>query len=91
MKNMVSYPAMWLSQHLSSPFFFQELIKKYGAKNYNFPQFKAHYRKQITKTDKPFNPMYEPPGYHADIASGIYQPDSKRPQVLSPKILVKRL
>jgi len=68
-----------------------ELIKKYGAKNYNFPQFKAHYRKQITKTDKPFNPMYEPPGYHADIASGIYQPDSKRPQdEMPPDYLLER-
>ena len=59
----------------------QELIKKYGAKNFNFPQYRAHYHKDIRKGDKPYNPMYEPPGYHADIASGIYQPDPARPQV----------
>ena len=58
-----------------------ELIKKYGAKNYNFPQYRAHYHKEVRPGDKAFNPLYEPPGYHADIASGIYQPDLERPQV----------
>ena len=59
----------------------QELIKKYGAKNFNFHQYRAHYHGQVRKGDKPFNPLYEPPGYQADIASGIYQPDQERPQV----------
>ena len=59
----------------------QELIKKYGAKNYNFHQYRAHYHGIIRKVDKTYNPFYEPPGYHADIASGVYQPDSQKPQV----------
>ena len=64
----------------------QELIKKYGAKNFNFHQYRAHYHGQVRKGDKPFNPLYEPPGYQADIASGIYQPDQERPQVKNFKI-----
>ena len=62
-------------------FLAQELIKKYGAKNYNFHQYRAHYHGIIRKVDKTYNPFYEPPGYHADIASGVYQPDSQKPQV----------
>ena len=57
------------------------MIKKYGAKNYNFHQYRAHYHGIIRKVDKTYNPFYEPPGYHADIASGVYQPDSQKPQV----------
>jgi len=57
-----------------------ELIKKYGAKNYNFHQYRAHYRKRLLKEDKTYNPFFEPPGYHADIASGLYSPDTAKPQ-----------
>jgi len=68
-----------------------ELIKKYGAKNFNFPQYRAHYHKEVRKGDKPYNPMYEPPGYQADIASGIYQPDPERPQdEMPPDYLLER-
>ena len=62
-------------------FLAQELIKKHGAKNYNFHQYRAHYHGIIRKVDKTYNPFYEPPGYHADIAFGVYQPDSQKPQV----------
>merc|ERR1711874_793673 len=68
-----------------------ELIKKYGAKNFNFHQYRAHYHGQVRKGDKPFNPLYEPPGYQADIASGIYQPDQERPQdEMPPDYLLER-
>jgi len=68
-----------------------ELIKKYGAKNYNFHQYRAHYHGIIRKVDKTYNPFYEPPGYHADIASGVYQPDSQKPQdEMPPDYLLER-
>lgn len=59
-----------------------ELIKKYGATNYNFVPYRAHYRKQPSPHDKGKNKekFYEPPNYHHDIASGIYKPDMDRPQ-----------
>jgi len=60
------------------------LIKKYGAKNYNFPKFVAHYHKDVRYYQKDRNPFYEPPGYHNDIHTGIYSPDLDRPQDIMP-------
>lgn len=57
-----------------------ERIKKYGPKNFNFPKFVAHYKKHSIHGDKDYNLFYEPPGYHADISSGIYLPDPDRAQ-----------
>ena len=69
-----------------------ERIKKYGAKNFNFPHHVAHYRKHKSKSDKRRQTWYEPPGYHRDIASGVYTPDVSRPQDIMPPdyLLVER-
>jgi len=61
-----------------------ELIKKYGPKNYNFPQHVAHYRKHLFTNDHKKPRFYEPPGYHRDIASGVYRPDPNKPQDIMP-------
>jgi len=61
-----------------------ERIKKYGAKNYNFPHHVAHYRKLEAKSDHRRRQYYEPPGYHRDIASGVYSPDPGKPQDIMP-------
>ena len=61
-----------------------ERIKKYGAKNYNFPHHVAHYRKLEAKADHRRRQYYEPPGYHRDIASGVYSPDPGKPQDIMP-------
>jgi len=68
-----------------------ERIKKYGAKNYNFPKHVAHYKKKVINQDKDYNNFYEPPGYHDDISSGIYTPDLDRPQdTMAPDYLLER-
>jgi len=68
-----------------------ELIKKYGPTNYNFVTYKAHYRKQVTPGDKSRNPFFEPPNYHSDITSGIYCPDTERPQdLMAPSYQLER-
>jgi len=68
-----------------------ELIKKYGPKNYNFPKFVSHYHHNIKHHEKDFNPFYEPPGYQSDISSGIYSPDTSRPQdIMAPDYKYER-
>lgn len=59
-----------------------ELIKKYGATNFNFVPYRAHYMHKVSPHDKMKNKnaLYEPPNYQHDIASGIYKPDMDRPQ-----------
>jgi len=61
-----------------------ERIKKYGAKNYNFPHHVAHYRLHEYASDHRRYRFFEPPGYQRDIASGVYRPDPKRPQDVMP-------
>ena len=61
-----------------------ELIKRYGAKNYNFPHHVAHYRKHKANSDHRRYQFFEPPGYQRDIASGVYRPDPARPQDVMP-------
>jgi len=68
-----------------------ELIKKYGPKNYNFPQYMSHYHKHLISCERHVNPFYEPPNYHNDIASGIYRPDADRPQnIMAPSYTLER-
>ena len=61
-----------------------ELIKKYGPKNYNFPHHVAHYRIRNFPADHRRYQFFEPPGYHRDIASGVYSPDTNKPQDIMP-------
>jgi len=68
-----------------------ERIKKYGSKIYAFPTFKAHASKLANYRDKEKHPYYEPPGYHADVASGIYEPDVTIPQnIKAPEYILER-
>lgn len=59
-----------------------ELIKKYAPQIYNFPWYRAHFRKNIIYTDKNRSFHYEPPGYHKAIADGeeVYHYDPQTPQ-----------
>jgi hypothetical protein len=41
-----------------------ERIRKYAPQIYNFPWFRAHFKKNIIYTDKRHANFYEPPGYH---------------------------
>ena len=69
-----------------------ERVKRYGAKNFNFPHHVAHYKKHNQKADRRKPTWYEPPGYHRDIASGVYRPDVSKPQDIMPPdyLLVER-
>ena len=59
-------------------------IKKYGPKNFNFPHHVAHFRKIHPSSEHRRYTFYEPPGYHRDIASGVYSPDPDKPQDIMP-------
>ena len=66
-----------------------ERIKKYGAKNFNFHHHVAQYSKHPSKAQKRKPTWYEPPGYHRDIASGVYRPDVSRAQdIMAPDYLL---
>lgn len=59
-----------------------ERIKRYAPQIYNFPWFRAHFKKQAIFTDKNHNYHYEPPGYHKAVADGdeVYHYDPQTPQ-----------
>ena len=61
-----------------------ERIKKYGAKNFNFPHHVAQFRKSNPPSEHRRYTFFEPPGYHRDVASGVYQPDPERPHNIMP-------
>jgi len=61
-----------------------ELIRTIGAPNYDFPHHVAHFSKVSKPGDKKRHYAYEPPGYHRDIASGVYRPELSRPQNITP-------
>lgn len=68
-----------------------ELIKKYGAKNYNFIQYRAHFHNRVVPGEGERRPWFEPPNYQNDISSGIYSPDQDRPQdIMAPFFVLER-
>jgi hypothetical protein len=61
-----------------------ERIKRYGSTIYKFPWYRAHFKKTIIHSDKPTNTFYEPPGYHQDIADGVYNPADRAQNIPAP-------
>jgi len=68
-----------------------ELVRKYGSKVYNFPWYRAHFKKQIIDSDKNDQHWYEPPGYHKDLASGngIYTPEDRAEDIPAPDYVLE--
>jgi len=69
-----------------------ELVLKYGSQIYNFPWYKSHYMKQIIDSDKSDCYMYEPPGYHKDIAdgNGVYTPTERSHDIPAPNYVLEQ-
>jgi len=58
-----------------------ERIKKYGNKIYEFNYWRAHYKKNVIRSDWEQRFWYEPPKYSKELADGdgVYTPDPSTP------------
>lgn len=86
--NDLSYQRYYSIMHKNA-----ERIRRYAPQIYNFPWFRAHFKKNIIYTDKNHNFRYEPPGYHKAVADGdgVYHYDPAKPQnIPAPDYLLEQ-
>ncbi|XP_023336217.1 uncharacterized protein LOC111707354 [Eurytemora carolleeae] len=69
-----------------------ELIKKYGSTIHQFPWYRAHFKKNLMRSDKMTGTFYEPPGYHQDVANGdgLYTPSDRAQNTPAPSYVLEQ-